>query len=132
MKTTNILFVTILVFAACNNNPRMKIPQTGNFGNAFTESNPLNVEQLATSLDSNNTFQTQVLGTVSSYCKGEGCWLVLKNNDGEDLFVNVKDKAFVLPYNIEGKTAIVTGIAIKDSSAGKIELSIEAEGIIIK
>lgn len=132
MKKLTASIIITFVFFACNNDPRMKLPQTGSYGVSFTETTLLTTEQLAKALDSTNTISVQVSGTVSEYCKGEGCWLTLKNSDGEDVFVNVKDKAFVLPYNIEGKTAIINGTAIKDTSNEKTELSIEADGIVLK
>jgi hypothetical protein len=132
MKKLIALMLIATAFAACNNDPRMKLPQTGNYGIAFTETNTITAEQLVQALDTTNNFAVQVTGTVSQYCKGEGCWLTLKNNNGDDVFVNVKDKAFVLPYNIEGKTAIINGIAIRDTSNEKTELSIEADGIVLK
>ncbi|MCU0443229.1 MAG: DUF4920 domain-containing protein [Bacteroidia bacterium] len=130
-KLIALVFISAIVIA-CNNDPRIKLPQTGSYGVSFTETTSLTTEQLVKALDTTNTISVQVSGTVSEYCKGEGCWLTLKNSDGEDVFVNVKDKAFLLPYNIEGKKAIINGIAIKDTANGKTELSIEAEGIVLK
>lgn len=132
MKNLIILILVATAFAACNNDPRLKLPQSGNYGISFTEINTMTTEQLVQALDTANNFSVQVSGTVSQYCKGEGCWLTLKNNNGDDVFVNIKDKAFVLPYNIEGKTAIINGIAIKDTANEKTELSIEADGIVLK
>jgi len=92
----------------------------------------LTVEQVISALNTGNDIPVKVTGTIEEYCKGEGCWLTLRNPDGEALFVEVKDKAFVLPHNIEGKTASVNGIAKKDTADGKVQLSIEADGIMIK
>ena len=51
----------------------------------------------------------------------------------EKLFVEVENKAFVLPHNITGKVAVVTGKVSKTTNdAGKTEPMITASGILIK
>jgi hypothetical protein len=131
----NILWSICLLFAlaGCKNDPRLKLPQTGAYGAAFAADSTVTVKQVAEALIVGNEVPVTVSGTISQYCKGEGCWLTLKNDDGgEDLFIDVKDKAFVLPYNIENKTAIAHGVAKRDTLEGKIQLSVVADGIVIK
>jgi hypothetical protein len=132
MKSSLLIGFVLFTIIGCNNDPRMKLPQTGPYGKTFVESNLVSVGQVTNALDTTNNLAVVVSGTVSEYCKGEGCWLTLKNDDGEDLFVNIKDKAFVLPYNIEGKAVVVNGVAIKDTTNEKTELSIEADGVVLK
>ena len=124
--------VIALVLFSCNNDPRLKLPQTGAYGVNFSVDSTVTVKQVAEALILGNEIPVTVTGTISQYCKGEGCWLTLKNDDGEDLFVDVKDKAFVLPHNIENKTAIAHGIAKRDTVEGKIQLSVVADGIVIQ
>jgi uncharacterized protein YdeI (BOF family) len=132
MQKTLYSFIVVLVLFSCNNDPRLKLPQTGNYGVTFTADSVLSVKQVAEALIIGDDIPVTVSGTVTQYCKGEGCWLTLKNDDGEDLFIDVKDKAFVLPYNIENKTAIAHGVAKRDTVEGKIQLSVVADGILIK
>lgn len=133
MKNLALILITALTLVACtNSDPRLKLSQTGTFGIAFKEDSMITVEQVVMALNKGNNIPVKVTGAIEEYCKGEGCWLTLKNPDGEALFVEVKDKAFVLPHNIESKTASVNGIAKKDTADGKVQLSIEADGIIIR
>jgi hypothetical protein len=132
MKNLALLMIATIVLFGCNNDPRLKMPQTGSFGVEFPADSTVTVEQVAKGLDTTNNIPVQVTGTVTQYCKGEGCWLTLKNPGGEDLFVEVKDKKFVLPHNLENKTAIAKGIARKDTVEGKVQHSVVAEGIIVK
>ena len=73
----------------------------------------------------------KIKGTITNYCKGEGCWMELKNDNGKDLFIEVENKAFVLPYKIENKTAIVSGQLVKNSE-DSTSYSVVASGILIK
>ncbi len=130
-KHTAIFFITILFILGCNSDPRAKMPQTGEFGIAFTENEPKSVSDVIHLLDSGNNIPIQVSGVISNYCKGEGCWLTLKNENGEDLLIEIDSQAFVLPLHIENKTALVNGIAIKELEGDK-KLSVHASGILIK
>jgi hypothetical protein len=132
MKKLMILLLAAVTLAGCNNDPRLKMQPTGTFGTAFTTDSVLTVEQVVSLLNTGDNFPVKVKGTITQYCKSEGCWITLKNTDGEDLFIEVKDKAFVLPHNIEQKTAIANGIATKDTAEGKLQLSIVADGIVIE
>lgn len=132
MRKLVYAIVLASVVFACNNDPRLKILQTGSFGVAFSTDSTVTVKQVTDALSIGNDLPVTVTGTVTQYCKGEGCWLTLKSEDGEDLFVDVKDKAFVLPYNIENKTAIAHGVAKRDTLEGKIQLSVIADGILLK
>jgi TfoX/Sxy family transcriptional regulator of competence genes len=127
--------ISILILAAiisCNTDPRAKLPTTGNFGTAVTEDSLKTVNDVVIALQTNNTFPVKVTGVIAEYCKGEGCWLTLENKGGEALFVEVENKAFVLPHNISGKIAVVDGIAVKEKVEGKEETKILAKGILIK
>lgn len=94
-------------------------------------------------------------GYISQVCQAEGCWMKLKNDDGEDVMVKFKDHSFFVPKDISGKAAIVKGKAVKRvitvqerrhmaEDAGKTseeiakitepkeELRIEATGVMVR
>ncbi len=130
MKTYILFIATAFLFVACQNDPRAKLPQTGLFGQSINE----NTEVIAPE-DANSKINEQVIvsGVVDEYCKGDGCWLTLKNSNGESLFVEVSDKSFVLPHNINGKNVLAEGVLQSDSSEqshGSVKLM--ATGIVIK
>lgn len=129
-----ILSILIVSFAivACSNDPRAKLPTTGNFGGTVLTDSIKTVSDVISILQTMPEANVNVTGTIEKYCKGEGCWLTLENKGGEALFVEVENKAFVLPRNIEGKVATVTGKAIKEMKEGKSEMKILATAINIQ
>jgi hypothetical protein len=130
-KFIYILFAALLI--SCNSDPRKNLPATGNFGTKVTENDAITVNDVLVKLNTENEFNATITGLISEYCKGEGCWLTLENQGGEPLFVEVENKAFVLPHNITGKVAVVTGKVSKTTNdAGKSEPMITASGILIK
>ncbi len=133
MKKLILILALVTGIIGCNTDPRTKLEPTGTYGTAFDTSNPMTVADLTEILNMQNNIALKATGTVAEYCKGEGCWLTLKNDNGENVFVEVKDKAFVLPHNIEGKTAIVNGVASRDTSEeGKVQMTILADGITLQ
>jgi photosystem II stability/assembly factor-like uncharacterized protein len=132
MKKIFLIAMLAVAIVACDNNPRTKLAPTGTFGVAFNTDSALTIAQVNEALVNQTSLPVKVKGTVAEYCKGEGCWLTLKNENGEDVFVEVKDKAFVLPHNIEGKTAIANGVASVDTTDGVVQLNIVADGIVLQ
>jgi len=107
-------------------------------------------------IDFNNTsVQIKLEGEIISTCPKKGCWIEMKIDD-KDVFVKFKDYGFFVPKSgMEGKKAIIQGLAsidtvsVKDlkhyaEDAGKskteiekitspeIKISFLAEGVIIK
>jgi hypothetical protein len=52
-----------------------------------------------------------VEGTIGEVCKTMGCWLTLRDGNGHELFVLLKDHAFFVPRNAAGRTARMHGWA---------------------
>jgi hypothetical protein len=125
--------VFIIAVMSCNNDPRAKLPATGNFGTEVTEDAAKTVNDVMIITQTTTTdFPVKVTGIVEEYCKGEGCWLTLENKAGSPLLVEIENKAFILPHNINGKVAVVDGIAVQEKNAEKTEWKILAKGILIR
>ncbi len=112
--------------------------------------------QLLSNIDFNNeSVRTKLEGEIISTCPKKGCWIEMKIDD-KDVFVKFKDYGFFVPKSgMEGKKAIIQGLAsidtvsVKDlkhyaEDAGKskseiekiispeIKISFLAEGVVIK
>ena len=102
-----------------------------------------------------NQFDGLVKAKVGEVCQAEGCWMKLKNPEGQDIFVKFKDHAFLIPKDLAGHSAVVYGTAIRKTvsvedqrhyaeDAGKtkeelaaitepkVELRIDATGVVIE
>lgn len=126
-----LTIISCLFFAfACSNDPRSKLPQTGNFGETIENKN-YSKEAISAynTIEQTGISETGLFsGTIANYCKGEGCWLSIENGSKQPILVDIEDKAFVLPRKIEGKKAFVKGTMVKDST----EIKILAKGIVIQ
>jgi hypothetical protein len=132
MKKLLLILVVSVVFVACSNDPRAKLPNTGNFGATVLTDSLKTVSDVVSILQTQTEVTVNVTGIIEKYCKGEGCWLTLENKGGEALFVEIDKKAFMLPRNIDGKVATVIGKAVKELKNGKTEIKILATAIQIQ
>jgi hypothetical protein len=113
------------------------------------------LQQLSKIDFNNEVIQTKLEGEIISTCPKKGCWIEMKIDD-KDVFVKFKDYGFFVPKSgMEGKKAIVQGLASIDTlsiedlkhyaeDAGKskseiekiispeIKISFLANGVVIK
>jgi hypothetical protein len=130
MKKLYIFLFGLILLSACNSDPRNNLPQTGMFGETFTPDSSVK-DVMNFSLTDSSVFAIHsIRGTIEKYCKGEGCWLTLKQGDSY-IKVVTKDNSFVLPKNIVGKKAIATGNFVETGSDKGPALQFEATGILI-
>jgi hypothetical protein len=123
----------VAIISACNTNPRASIPNTGNFGGTVGTDSVKTVAVVTNLALLNANTYVNVSGKIEKYCKGEGCWLTLQNpNGGEALFIEVENKSFVLPLNIENKMATVSGKISIDSAQSEGKIKIVASAISIQ
>ncbi|MGB0868699.1 MAG: DUF4920 domain-containing protein [Flavobacteriales bacterium] len=55
-------------------------------------------------------------GLISSVCKKKGCWMAMKNPNGEDLHVSF-DYVFLVPKNADGRRAVIQGTLRNDTTS---------------
>ncbi|MCB0699493.1 MAG: DUF4920 domain-containing protein [Chitinophagales bacterium] len=167
MKKFQLLFVASGIFLySCNsdtgNNEETatteEVASTSDstYGAAFSPDGAITVDEFNTNMQGNDSLDNVVVtGELSEVCQKMGCWVKLKNDSGEDIFVKLKGHDFFVPKDCAGKTAVVKGKAtrevtpvdelqhyLEDAGASeeeiaavtepKEELRIEAEGIIVK
>jgi hypothetical protein len=87
------------------------------YGAAFTQSevivSPGRMDEMLK--DKDKLENVQLSGYISEVCQKEGCWLRLRTHktSQDEMFVKMKDHAFLLPKDIAGKTAIINGTVVK-------------------
>lgn len=80
------------------------------FGAEIDESNVVSVEDAIKVLNTQDTADIKIEGTISSVCQSKGCWMTLTNENVEEpVFIKFKDYAFFVPKNSAGKKAILEG-----------------------
>jgi hypothetical protein len=125
------------------------------YGEPFKEKKVISVPEFKGKLETKESWNGVVTGKVKEVCKREGCWLRLDDGSATGIMVKMKDHAFVLPKDIDGKTVVIAGTATKKTTsveqlkhyaedagktkeeidaitAPKMEISMDATGVIVK
>jgi len=78
------------------------------------------VATLPAELEKSDALNTKITGTVVSVCSKKGCWMNVKINDKENVFVQMKDYGFFVPTEMVGKTVVLDGQAkVKTTSVAE-------------
>lgn len=125
------------------------------YGDTITADGAIPASELIAKVGSAQSMNLKVEGKIESCCQKKGCWTEVFVNDSETVHVTFKDYAFFLPKDAGGRTIIMEGVAMYDttnvemlkhlaSDAGKsqeeidkitepeFELVFEASGVLIR
>ncbi len=69
------------------------------------------VDQLEAKLATAEQYTGKVKGVVTGVCEKKGCWMKLKQADGDGIMIRFKDYGFFMPQNIVGKEVVLDGVA---------------------
>jgi len=121
-----VIGIALFTLWACND---VKMKSDGKYGEAVSPDSALTVAEVMQLMQTQTTANVVVKGTINGVCKSEGCWLTLENKNGEEFFIEIKDKAFHLPFNVEGKQAVVKGTVTKSQiSVADLQAEAREEG----
>ena len=113
MKKIGVLILTAacLALAPATSTFAQKV-QT--FGKSFKVKETKTPAEVAAALESKSPIENvTVRGEVTSVCQAAGCWIKMKNESGQDVFIKFKGESFNFPKDAAGRTAIVYGTATK-------------------
>ena len=111
MRTFNSLVILSILFMltiACNskqaNVSNTGIIQAENMVQRGAEfdykAKSIDINTLYKKMDKTSSLETSVTGKVENVCLKKGCWMTIKNPDGEPMRVTFKDYAFFMPMDI--------------------------------
>lgn len=81
------------------------------YGKAITADKAITLISLNQALATDTVYRGKVTGEVIEVCKKKGCFMKLKQADGNHVMVRFTDYAFFMPQNIVGKKVVVDGTA---------------------
>ncbi len=115
-----ILFAAIILLAvACTNNQKTEEIVEANhmvYGDStMTDEGVITGAELMGILESNDSAQVKVIGTISEVCSKKGCWMEVDLDENNQMLVRFLDYGFFMPLDAAGSTAIIEGIAKVDT-----------------
>jgi hypothetical protein len=81
------------------------------YGKAITKDKAISLASLNQELKKDTMYTGKISGQVTEVCTKKGCFMKLKQANGEDIMVRFKDYAYFMPQNIVGKKVVIEGVA---------------------
>lgn len=154
MKLFNT-FAAVLLVVLCQVSCKQETIKGDYFGEEFKVSNKVDKTSAPyEGLVATDTLQTQMMGEVTEVCQAKGCWMKVKLDSEDEVFVRFKDYGFFVPKDAAGKKVVMNGAAfleemsvedqkhyVEDEGASEDELALitapkrtlrfEADGVLI-
>jgi hypothetical protein len=112
MKKTFSFFIGVFCVATLMAQPPEGPATKGmTFGQKTNANDAISVIDLAVKVDDKKEIPVKVRGRVTDVCTKEGCWIKMQTADGK-MMVKMKDHAFLVPVDLNGKEIVVDGTAI--------------------
>lgn len=58
-----------------------------------------------------DSLQIQIVGEIKEVCQAKGCWMKVKLESNDEVFVRFKDYGFFVPKDAAGKKVVMNGAA---------------------
>lgn len=149
-------------FISCTGN-KTGTTETGNsssndsvFGKKIDDKGAITMAELTEKMQGKSELRdVKVTAKITEVCQEMGCWMNVEKEDGSVMFVKMKDHEFFLPKDTAGKTVIMSGVAMMNTTSvedlrhiaedakkskeeiekitePKFELTFDADGVIIR
>ncbi|MEE1962973.1 DUF4920 domain-containing protein [Allomuricauda taeanensis] len=119
MKLFNT-FAAVLLVVLCQISCKQETIKGDYFGEEFKISNKVDKTSAPyEGLMTTDTLQTQIMGEVTEVCQAKGCWMKVKLDSEDEVFVRFKDYGFFVPKDAAGKKVVMNGAAFLE------EMSVE-------
>lgn len=123
MKILNLVILTAILSATLNAQPPKGEAKRGDtYGSAVDVAGAEDISTVASRVNSPDTLNVKVKGTVKEVCKQKGCWATIRVNDSTEAFVKMRNYGFFVPTALEGKTVVLEGKAfVKTTSVAELK-----------
>lgn len=81
------------------------------YGKTVTSNKAISLASLNQELKKDTVYTGKIAGEVTDVCTKKGCFMKLKQANGENIMVRFKDYAYFMPQNIVGKKVVIEGTA---------------------
>ncbi len=110
MKKLFSILVTSAMLASCADT-------NSYFGEKISPDGAIKADQVIAKLGDAGKAEMKVEGKIVSVCQKKGCWMEIELPDNKSMHITFKDYGFFVPKDASGKTAILQGYAIHDTTS---------------
>ncbi len=121
-KISLILVSSALIFGSCQSgnteeNTTEEVATTidSTYGEAFTKEGAITISQFNEQMVGKDSLDNIVVeGELEEVCQAMGCWVKLKNEGGEPVFVKMRGHDFFVPKDAAGRHVYLRGTGIRE------------------
>jgi hypothetical protein len=121
LKKIIIVLAGVALLAACSKqSTSVALPDGAQqFGAPTTADKAISYDDLVSKMAKTDSLNAKVKGKVSAVCQKKGCWMtMISDKPGQpDMRVTFKDYAFFMPKDIVGRTVVIDGFAIVETTS---------------
>jgi hypothetical protein len=121
LKNVFILLGCLVALASCSKqSAAVSLPEGAQqFGAPITVDKTMSYDELMTKMAKVDSMDAKVKGKISAVCQKKGCWMTMvSDKPGQpDMRVTFKDYAFFMPKDIMGRTVVIDGFAIVETTS---------------
>jgi hypothetical protein len=114
-RLTFLFLAFIIALNACQ--AQKKDGDGKHFGDKINDKGSIEYADLVKKMQTEESIETKVVGTVTGVCQAKGCWITLESPadpTNTSMFVKFKDYAFFMPKDLAGKKVVMQGRAFKE------------------
>jgi len=109
MKTVLSALVILASVLACQNKPKVI---SNAYGASISTDGALELAILPSEVEDKDSVTLTLKGTIDQTCAMKGCWMTVKDENGQTTRVTFKDYGFFVPTSgAEGKEVVFSGVA---------------------
>ena len=111
MRFFNIYATVLPMFFVVMTNAQQQ-ESSGFYGEQFDLSQKTNMtSEVYGKITSKDTVQTQLTGIIKEVCQAKGCWMKVRLDTNDEVFVKFKDYGFFVPTDVANKNVVMNGVA---------------------
>jgi len=85
------------------------------FGDKINPDGAISTTEFKSKMKSSDSLFVKFTGVINEACKKKGCWMNVDLGNGEAMMVRFKDYGFFVPKDCDGRTAVIEGVAFKET-----------------
>jgi len=85
------------------------------FGDKINADGALSIAEFKDKIKSSDSLNVKFKAVINEACQKKGCWMNVDLGNGEAMMVRFKDYGFFVPKDCNGKTAVMSGVAFKET-----------------
>lgn len=120
MKKILLSVIAMAALAACQvkqvkEQPIANVEGTAVYGDSIKNDQVISINSIQTTMKDEPKMDMKIRGVVDEVCPKKGCWMMMKQDNGDVIRITFKDYKIFVPKDLAGKEVVLDGFAYADT-----------------